>query len=188
MAVDPLATWKSTLAALPKVSDSSWADNFAAWYAGRIVGITTSPSAFVPTGFTFTFARSLFASNLRALGPTVSAVAGITAFANAWLAAMQASVAVVAPGSFKPPTTPKTLFSSIVSTMIDPASTTAARAKLIELVTAPAVDDANNSQFPVKFRDATLLLTITVTGLDSEPPPSAGPGPQPLVVAGVPLV
>ncbi len=188
MAIDPLSTWKSTLAALPKVADASWAANFAAWYAGRIVGITTDPSALVPTGFVFTFNQALFASGLSSLGPTPSAVAGITAFADAWLASMQASTAVVAPGSFAPPSSPTTLFSVVNSTTIDAASMTAARSKLLELTSAAPVADANDSEFPVKFREATLLLTITVIGLDSQPPPSAGPGPQPLTVAAVPLI
>ena len=188
MAVDLLSTWKSTLAALPQVADTSWAANFANWYAGRIAGIITDPTKLVPTGWTFTFNKSLFTSGLLGLGPTPSAIAGITAFANAWLAAMQASTALMAPGSFVVPTSPKTLFSVVTTTTIDAASTLAAKAKLLELITAPTVDDANNSQFPVKFREATLLLTVTVVGLDSEPPPSAGPGPQPLTASAVPLV
>lgn len=183
MAVDPLATWQSTLAALPKVGDNSWAMNFASWYAGRIVGIAPSPAALVPTGFVFTFNTALFASGLQTLPPTASAAAGITAFANAWLAAMDASTAVVAAGTFKPPSTPATLFSVVATTVIDTASKTAAKAKLLELITAPAVGDATMSQFPIKFRDATLLLTITVSGTNS-----VTPTPGPLVVPAVPLI
>jgi hypothetical protein len=188
MAIDPLSTWKSELANLPKVADTSWAANFANYYADRIVNITTDPSALVPSGFVFTFAKPVFQSQLLALTPTNSALAGITGFANAWEAAILASTVVVAPGSFKPPTSPTTLFSVVISTIIVPTSIAAGKAKIIELVSAPPVEDAMDSQFPVKFRDATLELKITVTGLDSQPIPPGGPGPQPLVVANIPLI
>lgn len=185
MAIDALQIWKDELAALPKVADTSWAANFAAWYADRLAGITTSPSALVPTGFVFTFAQAAFAAQLLSLAPTTSAAAGIMGFANAWQTALLATTAVVGPGSFKPPTSPATLFSAVISTIIDPASITAGKAKLLELVTAPPVADPQNSAFPVKFREATLLLSITVTGLDSTPTPA---GPLPLVAALVPLI
>lgn len=192
MAIDPLSTWKSTLAALPKVADASWAPNFAAWYAGRIIGITTSPAALVPTGFLLTFNTALFASGLVALTPVGNALAGITGFANAWEAAILTSVypatLTLLPGSFIPPTSPTTLFSAITSVLITPASIAAAKAKIIELASSPPVDDVNNSEFPQKFRDATLLLKINVIGLDSQPPPTAGPGPQPLNANNVPLI
>lgn len=183
MAIDPLSTWKTTLAALPKTADNSWADNFANWYADRIAGITTDPSALVPTGFVFTFAKPIFKTQLLALTPTPSALAGITGFANAWETALNATTVVVAPGTFKPPSSPATIFSVVASTIIDPASIAAGKAKIIELVTAPPVDDAMNSQFPIKFRDATLLLTIIITGTNS-----ATPTPSPLTVSNVPLV
>lgn len=181
--IDPLSTWQSTLAALPKVGDNSWALNFANWYAGRIAAIQPDPTKLVATGFVFTFQSPTFASNLQTLGPTASATAGITGFADAWLTAMDASTAVVAPGTFKPPSSPATTFSIVASTVIDPASKTAARAKLLELITAPPVADPLLSQFPVKFREATLLLTITVTGTNS-----ASPTPAPLTVSAVPLI
>lgn len=187
-AIDPLPTWQSTLAALPKVADNSWAANFAAWYADRLTGITTNPANLVPTGFVFTFNQATFQAQLQTLTPQSTAAAGIQGFANAWETALVASTVVVAPGSFKPPATPPTTFSAIISTTIDTPSIAAGKAKLLELVTAPPVSDPNLSQFPAKFREATLLLTITVVGLDSQPPPSAGPGPQPLTVANVPLI
>ena len=183
MAVDALSVWKTTLAALPKVADNSWADNFANWYADRIVNITTNPSALVPTGFVFTFAKPVFKSALLALTPTTSALAGITGFANAWESALNATTVVVASGSFIPPSSPHTLFSAVASTIIDPASIAAGKAKIIELVSAPPVADAMNSLFPIKFRDATLLLTITVTGTNS-----VTPTPGPLTAPLVPLI
>lgn len=188
MAIDGLGTWQSELANLPKVADNSWASNFSAWYASRLTGITTDPSFLVPTGFIFTFAQGVFTGQLVTLTPTDNATTGITNFANAWETALNATTVVVAPGTFKPPTSPTTLFSAIISTTIDTASIAAGKAKLLELVSATPVADPLDSLFPTKFREATLLLTITVIGLDNQPPPSVGPGPQPLTVSAVPLI
>lgn len=185
MAIDPLPVWQSTLAALPAVGDTSWALNFANWYADRIVAITTDPAALIPVGFTFPFPVALFATQLQAIAPNPSALAGITAFADAWEAAMLATIPSVSSGSAVPPPSPPTIFSVVISTVLDPAGIAAGKAKIIELAASPPVGDALNSQFPVKFREATLLLTITVTGLDSTPTPA---GPLPLVAANVPLV
>ena len=187
MAIDPLSTWRSTLAALPKVADTSWAANFAAWYAGRVVGITTDPVALSPTGFLLTFNEALFASSLIALTPVSNALAGITGFANAWETAILTSIypatLTLLPGSFIPPSTPATLFSVISSVVITPASIAAAKAKIIELASAPPVDDVNDSEFPVKFREATLLLKINVIGVNS-----IVPVPTPLSALDVPLI
>ena len=198
MAIDALGpgpgTWKTTLAALPKVANDSWADNFAAWYAGRLTGIEPDSAALVPVGFVFTFPESTFADGLRALGPSEDALAAIEDFAAAWRTAIEemvypTSLAVdvgttVAP--FSP--APNTTFSEITSVVIDSDSIDAAVEKIVELATASPVADPFDSEFPVKFREATLLLTITVTGKDSQPPPSAGPGPQDLEAAAVPLL
>ena len=185
MAIDPLSVWKSTLAELPAVADNSWSETFAGWYHSRILSIETNPSQLIPSGFVFNFQESVFAAQLSSLTPVDNSLAGITGFANAWEAALLASTAVLAPGSAIPPPTPKTIFSLINSTVIDPSSIAAGKAKILELVTAPAVSDTQNSEFPEKFRDATLLLTITTQGLDSQTPPD---GPQPLMAAAVSLI
>lgn len=186
MAVDPLNTWKTTLKDLPKVADTSWAANFAGWYADRIVNITTDPAALTPVGFSFPFDTATFETQLLALTPTPSALAGIQGFADAWEAAILATTPVVGPGSFIPPSTPETLFSVVTTTIIVPASIAAGKAKILELVSAPAVADAMDSEFPVKFREATLLLKIKVDGLDSTTPGDGGP--LPLVADNVPLI
>lgn len=191
MAIDPLATWRSTLAALPKVADNSWATNFAAWVADRINNkITTNPTNLtLASPLVFVFPQATFATQLVALTPTGNALAGITGFADAWKAAIDTvlfpATLNVAPGAFVPPATPATTFSTVTSVLLDPASVTAARAKIIELATAPPVADVNDSEFPVKFREAFLLLTITVSGLDSTPTPA---GPLPLTVPNIPLI
>lgn len=185
MPVDPLQTWKDTLENLPKVINTSWALNFANWYASRISGIEPDPSSLVPAGWSFPFPVPLFASQLQSLLPTTNALAGITGFANAWETAILATIPTMTPGTFIPPSSPPTLFSSIIPpVVIDPPSIVAGKAKIIELITSPPVADAQDSEFPVKFREATLLLTVSVNGLDSTPPPS---GPLPLSALFVPL-
>lgn len=186
--IDPLATWKSTFNALPKVGDSVWADNFAKWYKDRIIAIEPDPSKLTAVGFVFKFDAEVFAAALKALTPTSVAAEGVSKMADAWLSAISLVVypatLSVSVGSFVSSASPPTLFSVIISVLLDPSSILSAKAKLLELITSPKTA-GNDSKFPELFREATLLLSITVTGLNSVPPP---PGPMPLVAALVPLI
>lgn len=181
--IDVLNIWKTTLAKIPKVPDKSFGLNFAKWYFDRIKKIEPKPSVLTPVGFKFPFPTPLFANELEKLPPVPTSLAGITGFANAWEKAIKATVPVLQPGTVFGAPSPSTTFSAIASTVIDPASIVAGKAKLLELVTAPPVADATMSQFAVKFREATLLLTITVTGTNSDTPT-----PAPLTAPNVPLV
>lgn len=182
MTVDPLQLWKDSLEDQPKVS-SGGGDNFAGWYAERITDIEPDPDALVPTDFVFTFAQAALVSALDALSPTTSPSAGIDGFADAWEQALLASAIVVAPLTFIPPSSPATTFSAVASAIIDVSSIEAGKAKLAELVSAPPVANAQDSLFPVKFREATLLLTVTISGTNS-----VTPTPGPLTASNVPLV
>jgi hypothetical protein len=187
MAINPLSTWKSELAALEKVGDSTWATNFAQYYADQIAGIEPDPLTLSAVGFTFTFNTSVFASGLLSLPPSDSAATSALGIANAWEAAILGSIVVVGPGSSIQPATPSTTFSVVFTTIIDPVSIAAGKAKVLELASATPVEDPNDSIFPEILRDATLLLTITVTGLSSDLPPPGGPGPLPLTAPLVAL-
>jgi len=175
MTVDALATWQSTFAALPKVADNSWAAPFAQWANDRVTSKMSLPGI-TGAGLTFTFNKATFESELITLTETADKEAGITAFADAWKTAILVSVAAVAAGSSIGSPSPATTWSSVSSTVITPASITAGRAKIIELKDAPLVGDALESEFPIKFREAFLLLRITTTGLNS-----VSPTPGPLV-------
>jgi len=198
--IDALSIWRTTLNALPKVSDNSWAPAFAAWVADRVSvtgasdgkGIEPDPLSLglaspPPGGFVFTFNEASFATELQTILPTTDPLAGITSFATAWENAINTVIFPtflnVTPGAFIPPSNPTSLFSAIISVTIDPLSVTAAKAKIIELASSTPVSDPNLSDFPVKFREAFLLLTITITGLDS-----TTPTPVPLIAANVPLI
>lgn len=183
--IDVLPIWIKELVNLPEVNNPAWSTNFANYYADRIVGIQTDPSA-LTSALVFTFAKPIFQAQLMAAAPSTSPAAGIASFATAWQLAMLASVAVVPPAAFIPPATPATIFSVVFSTTINPASIMAGKAKIMELAMAPQVGDASMSQFPIKFREATLLLKVDVTGLDSTTPDNGGP--LPLAAMGIPLV
>ena len=183
MSLEPLSVWKSTLAALPPTNTGAWSANFASWYATRTLPISPDPSVFLASGFLFTFNSAIFQTQLSALMPVNNAVAGITGFANAWEAAILASTVLVAPGSALVPPSPPTIFSVVATSIIDAPSIALGKLKLLELVSAPQVPDANDSQFPEKFRDATMLLTFTVTGINS-----IAPVPTPLVAPLIPLL
>ena len=191
MAVDTLTKWQQELKNLPASDNPVWATNFANWYFDRISaagavdgqGLFADPASLVPTTWVFTFDKATFVTQLQPLPQTDDALTGITNFANAWEAAMLTSTISVAPGTFIPPSSPPTLFSVVASAVFDPPSIAVAKALIQTLVTAPPTDDAETSEFAEKFRDATLSLTVTVSGTNS-----VAPTPGPLVAAAVPLV
>ena len=183
MAIDALSIWKTTLENLQPVGDVSWANNFADWIDQRvtnklIVGKKVSQS-------TFTFNKSVFAAQLQSLSYTEDALSGITNFANAWENAVLASTMVVPPGTYFESSSPKTTWSTVQSTVIDPASVQIGKLVIISLSAAPVATTAQNSLFPEKFRNAFLSLTVTITGLDSQTPPN---GPMPLVLPAASVV
>lgn len=188
MAVDILSVWQEELLALPKVGDSSWAVNFAKWTSDRVTpaaadgkGLFPDPSALTPTGFIFNYNQPLFVSLLEVLTPVPTAEEGITNFADAWEQTLIGSTIIVAPGTYTTAPTPATTFSAVASTIIDPPSIALGKLKLLELIADSSPND-NPSVFPEKFREAFLLLTITVTGTNSASPTA------PLVAPAVPLV
>lgn len=188
MPVDPLDTWKKTHKDLKKVAGPEWAMNFATWYDDRIKNISPDPAAITASSFTFVFNKAIFAAQLSVIPPTPSKMVGMTMFVGAWMSAMALTLFPVTlnvgSGAFIGSPAPPTLFSVINSVIIDPPSLIAAQAKLMELLMVENESDAMDSQMPVKFREATLLLSITVSGLNSIPPPA---GPLPLVAPFVAL-
>lgn len=184
MAVEPLNEWKNQFENMPKTQDSSWAKKFADTYAKLIQNIETDPTALV-SQMQFTFQKTIFENMLMVLPPTTSSAAGATAFAAAWEAAIIASIVAIPSGAFIPPSAPPTLFSSVILSVIDPISIVKGKTEILKLASSQPASNAQASEFPVQFHKATLSLTITVTGLDSTPPPS---GPLPLTAAAIPLV
>jgi len=160
MAVDSLQDWKDELEDLSKVLTTIWAPNFAEWYADRIVSMETDSTA--TTNFAFNFAEAAFAAELIVLAPA-DQVTGINNFADAWETAILATT---------PTATAAAGFDSVSSIAIDAASIALGKLKILELIAAVPEADAQDSLFPVKFRDATLLLTVTISGTISGSPGS----------------
>lgn len=158
--IEDEATWKSTFNDLPKVSDSSWKQNFANWIAartdGKLVLATYSPSP------SFTFNSATFQNNLS---ETINT--GLASLVAAWNSSIAASTMAVTPPTYFTPQTPQSTFSTVISVLPDPASIAVGASIIAELALAQPTTD---SLFPVKFRNAFLSLTYTVTGTDSSAP------------------
>ena len=178
----PLPAWKASIAAIPPSKGPVWANNFANWYATEIATIFPKPPTLVPTGFVFTFNTAVFITMLSKNPPTLDPVAGINGFANAWEAALLASVVVVSPGTYYGSPGPATTFSVVIASIIDVPSIALGKLHLLNLVAAPPAAGGADSKFPQIFREATLMLTMTVTGINSSAPTTS-----PLVAPLCPL-
>lgn len=171
MSIDTLADWKTEFANLPSVVDDSWKQNLADYISARVTSklnlLTYSPQV------TFTFNKPAFVAQLASVTPALgNGVAQIAAgFVDGCVGGL-----VIAPGTAFGAGIPATTFSAVTSSIFDAPSLIAANSKILELESATPVGDINDSVFPEKIRDACLLLTATVIGLDSTPP-AAGPLP-----------
>ncbi|UCF50247.1 MAG: hypothetical protein JSU91_01845 [Thermoplasmatales archaeon] len=185
MAIDSLATFQSTFAALPLVETGVWTTNFSDWLDARVTAkaeIAEVTHAVTP----FTFDKATFKSELDKLGVTNSRLDGATAFANAWRVAIDSSTFVTLAGDFvnPPPATSANTWSVVTSSIIDTSSKDTAEAQIItDIVNASNVLDPLNSDLPKILRDAFLNLTISITGLNS-----VAPTPAPLNVSGASLL
>jgi hypothetical protein len=187
MPIDPEQVWIDAFAALAPQKGPMWAQPMADAVDARVTGKVALNG--LTGSVTFTFNKAVFMAQLMALTPTPDAAAGMMGFANAWGAAMLASTLVVAPGSFFPAPAPATLWSVVFATVIDGASIeTAKQALVAELMAVAPAKDAKESKFPPAFRNAFLKCTASVNGLNSLPPPTAGPGPLPFSAPFVPLL
>lgn len=180
MSVDSLQDWIDTYVSdVPNIVDDSGdgPGNVADWIDPRVTNKLDTPGLEGPvsgTGFTFTFNKSVFQTQLELLiGGTKTQ--GVNELAAAWESAMNASVGLVVVLTSIGTPSPTTTWSSITSTVIDPASISAGKSKILESISAPLDKPKEESEFPVKMREAFLLLTVTTSGLDSVPSGSGGP-------------
>ena len=170
--IDDLTTWRTTFQALAKVATSSWAANFAAWTAGRVVDAELDDIN-DSTPPTFVFAESVFKTQLESLVITDSYLTAATQFANAWETAILASSIDVEAGSSVGTSSPATTWSVVASSIIFPSSILAGKARIMDIQTAALVSSQYDSEFCVIFRDAFLLLQGKIDGLNSVPTPVA---------------
>lgn len=178
MPLDPEAAWNDAIANLKPDKGPDWAKGFAdaidSCCTGKteLTGVVGKP--------TFTFNKAIFMAQLMTLAPVPDPVSAAMGFANAWGTAMLASTMIVPPGSALGASAPPTLWSVVITSLIDPPTIELAKAFLIAtLPTLEATKDAKQSKTGGTFRSAFLMCTCTVTGLNSLPPPPGGPGPLP---------
>lgn len=184
--IEILPLWKLELQKIKPSANSSFAKDIAQWYYLSTIGTQANPTIILAPGFLFTFQTAILETKLLTLGPSLNVVAQAIQLAEAWEAAILASTVVVAPGASLLPTTPATLFSVVSATVIDPDSIQIAKAKIVEILSSstPATS-ALDSKMADAFYEAATKLTITITGINSVPPPA---GPLPLVAPKIPLI
>ncbi len=177
MTLESLSVWQSTFKTdIPPTDGPEWPDSFTDWYAARF----DSPNLSLP-GLTIAapplpvvFGKAAFKSIFSTLTAGLSQSAAMNIVANAWEAGLLASTVQVKVGDSIGAPSPATTWSSVSSSIFDAPSIALGKAKILELIGSPNVADAKDAQMPVKFREATLLLTVTTTGLNSVTPT---PGP-----------
>ena len=179
MSTDSLQDWIDTYVEdVPNVTDSSGPAKNARWTDARVTGKLDTPGLVglvSGTGFTFTFNKAVYQSQLSLI-TGIGTTLDIQKLATAWETAVLASAAAVLSGTSigSPPTNVNT-WSAAPGTVIDIPSIALGKAKILELVDSPDDVEAEDSEYPVKMREAFLLLTMTTTGPDSTPPGSGGP-------------
>ena len=184
MPIDPQSAFKSTISSLKPTNGPLWAKDIA----DAVDGLVTNKAGLsVITGTcTFTFNKALFMVGIMALGPILAAPIAAQTIGIAWGNAMLASIMVVAPGAFIGSPAPPTLFSVIISTIVDPPSVVAAQTALIATLSAmQAVKIASDSVLGPALHTAFMSCTATVTGMNSIPPPA---GPLPLLAPLCPFL
>lgn len=180
MTLEALSIWQSTFKTeLPPVKDGSWPDSMTNWYTDRFntPNLSLPGLVAVPDPTPAVYGSAAFKALFSTLSPGLSQSAAMQIVASAWEAGLLASIVTVSAGSSIGSPSPTTTFSAVTTSVFDPPSIAAGKAKILELVGAANVKDALQAQMPVKFREATLLLTVTTTGLDSTPSGSGGPLP-----------
>lgn len=183
MAVDPASIWVDTFKLLPQDPTGDLAPtNIANWVNDRVEGKLETSSQVVQ--FTpppqFGWQKGIFEETLKAVCKIPSPIAAAPAIklASAWKDAALASTFTIAPGGNMNP--PPSGTNGIVGegvAVIDPPSVALAYTYLVEQLSgALPVSDRSNSVLPKAFRQAFLMLTYTISGIDTKPPPS-GPIP-----------
>ncbi len=159
---------------------TAYPSNMANFIANRVDGKLSMTGGITLTApAQFTFNKGVFIPLITALQPTTDPVEGRKKIADAWLAAVTASTMVVQPGAYIGTPTPPTIFSVVAPVVIIPAAGYASL--LAGLLAAPLAGAPGTTKFPEELYTAMTLVTFTVTGLDSQPPPD---GPKPLATVG----
>lgn len=162
MATPDVEIWQEDYADIELVSTDAWKQNLADYLEVQLTESLTLTT--YSTDPEFTFDKAAFVTGLAGAGAPGT---GVAALQTAFDAAVLASTMVTFPMSGFDPLSVATIFSVVTSTTVDPLSIVAGKAKIAELDGATPTSDPLLSKFPVILREAFLLLTYTVIGLDS---------------------
>lgn len=176
--LDPADTWAKKFKDLKPVADPSWSMTLATTVGSLVTG-KLEIATIMGSPATFNFMVPTFAGALASLAPVQTAPEGAKGFADAWEAAINSSIMLVLPGAYVGAPAPPTLYSVVFSTIVDPPSVALAKVGLISALVAIKPSEDAAKDFASAFRNAFLALTWTTQGLNSLPPPPAGPGPLP---------
>jgi hypothetical protein len=178
MAMDKLDVWIDEITGI-KPGDKNLTSELADKIDQRVTGKLQLSLLGGPPA-SFTWKKELFVKLIENLPASQDTASGLKAFADAWQAATMASTLQVGPGAFIGTSSPPTLFSVVMSSILVPASVMAAsQALLAQLSSASPLPDAKLSPVPSAFFSAFSSLQAQVVGLDSTPTPA---GPLPLTI------
>ena len=191
MPIDKLDIWLDKFAALPQDPTGDLAPRNIAEFVDQRVSskleTNTNMVQWTPAP-TFTWQKSIFESTLKILCkiPSPLAIIPATSLATSWQTATLASSFAIQPQAKMNKPLPAT--NGIAATavaVIDPPSVALAYAYLLpQLIAVPATSDPKEAVFPKAVRQAFLMLTYTITGVDTTPTP-AGPIPFLFPLTGV---
>jgi hypothetical protein len=184
MPIDPEPIWKQQFASLAPDSKMEWPTNIANIVDQRVTnklqisGITGQ--------VTFTWQKAIFENILKTMAPSPTTASGAQVIASAWQSATAVSTVVVAPGSSVGAPSPPTIFSVVISSLIDPPSIAAGSQIIVAMLTASApVQNSMDAAIGPAILKAFKLLTVSVIGINSIPPPA---GPTPLNAPFLPVL
>jgi hypothetical protein len=181
--IDPLNIWKNEYEKIPNnLPPPAGSIQISSFINLRVTAKLETNSVTLLPPPTYTWMMPTFQGLLSAIAaPSPDASIPIMMLANAWASAALSSQLIITPGTqMNPPAPPTTGIISTAVAVIDPPSVALAQQKIVQgLLSAPPASKPSDSKFPEVFREAFTMLTFTLTGLDSTPPPA---GPLPFVM------
>jgi hypothetical protein len=183
LATDPLDIWLDEFEKIPQDPTGDLAPkNLADFVDQRVTRKLETSSQVVQwtPAPTFTWQKATFESTLRILCkiPSVLPLTPAIQMATAWKTATLISTFMIQPqAKMNPPAPATTGIAATAGAVIDPASVELAYVYLVaQLGSVVPVSNQKGAVFPRAFRQAFLMVTYTISGIDTTPPP-AGPIP-----------
>jgi hypothetical protein len=181
--IDALDIWLAEFEKLPNDPTGDMAPtNIANFVNDRVTGKLDTSTSIVKwdPAPAFTWQKSIFEDTIRTLSkvPAITPIIPAIQIATGWQNAVLASTIVIQPqAKMNPPFPATTGIAATVTSIIDPASVALGYAYLVaQLSNVIPVLTRSASVFPRAIREAFLMITVTISGVDTKPPPT-GPIP-----------